>query len=362
MAIEDRNRRLLVLDVDNTLLHTPVYDPTTSLLAGLPQSKSSFYDSLPEGGIEIERNSPLKVYPRPHLQEFLSNVQALGYDLALFSTATEAYIHSVLPACEVQLDRFVEVIGKETLRPCGGGKIKDVSQFVDLGYNLKDIVVVDDSRDIHVHPDAVISISPFYVTNKYWAEDSELISVIEKLKYIGRRSLVELREQYWHETTREEHIRQLAVAAFNNQSHKPLPFRPEVFKKVLVDVDHVPDELPPIDLSIDRFLIYKDRKLVGGAEKKDNTLHIINFFPNEWNQFLSDINIVPLNKNTINSFLWSSKRVELQEMCQFLGYNVSVDDPFTLAAVTLQLIDFQGLHILALQEDSLNETPSLFDL
>jgi hypothetical protein len=63
-STDPSGKRLLVLDVDNTLLHAPHYDPMLFALAGVKLSRDEFYGGLPDGGIPLEEGSMVKVYHR----------------------------------------------------------------------------------------------------------------------------------------------------------------------------------------------------------------------------------------------------------------------------------------------------------
>lgn len=362
MQEKKSKKRLLVLDVDNTLLHMPTYDPMINMLAGCKISKQEFYDELPEGGITVDEDSLMKVYPRPHLHEFLDGAQALGYDLALCSTATESYLGVVLPLCGVDLDRFVFVISREKLSPRGGGKYKNVDQFTAKGYAAEHIVVIDDSRDVYVQTDHVIQIYPYHVTDKRCAEDTELLVMLQRLSHLGEQSLIEIREHYYQHSSRERLIRNLALSAFDYKKYRDLPYRPEIFDKVCVDIEQYPEVTPPIPISLDRFLIFKDYGLVGAVEKHEDVLRIANYCPEVWTDTPSGISTIRLTQRRLDQILWPADCLRLQEYCHFLGYTVSESDVLTLAAVSLQPVSYKGLHVLALREHILDDDLDLFAL
>ncbi|MBU2886768.1 HAD family hydrolase [Gilvimarinus agarilyticus] len=338
----------------------PTYDPMINMLSGGKVSKQEFYDELPNGGIPVEDDSLLKVYPRPHLLEFLDGARALGYDLALCTTATERYIDVVLPLCGVSLDRFVAVICREKLTPRGGGKYKSIDPFIALGYSANHIVVIDDSRDVYLQTHHVIQIYPYHVSDKRCAKDSELLVMLRRLSHLGDQSLIDVREHYYLHSSREAHIRDLALTAFDSKKYRDLPYCPEIFGKVCVDIERYPEVTLPIAISLDRFLMFKDHGLVGGAEKQGNELRIVNYCPEVWTNVSAGISSMKLTPCHLDQILWSADRIKLQEMCHFLGYKVSQDDVLTLAAVSLQPINYNGLHVLALREGLLDDDLDLF--
>ncbi|MDQ2077479.1 NIF family HAD-type phosphatase [Marinimicrobium sp. ABcell2] len=354
-------KRLLVLDVDNTLLHVPVYDPLLYLLADLNISEEEFYRNLPDGGDSIDGDPHLKVYPRPHLTEFLDKAESLGYDLALCTTATKQYIDTVLPLCGVSLERFVSVVCREELSRRGLQKVKDVRPLVSAGYKQEDIVVIDDRDDIHLQASHVIKIPSFEVRDDSFLRDDELLIMIDRLEYLGNKSLPEMRRLQRMEREREDLVLRLATEAFDSNKYRDLPFDPEFFLRRSGDIEQHPACEEVEELSLDRFLIYKDFGLVGAVEKNDDSFLINNYCPEIWTDVPGGVSRTGRNVGEISELFWFLSSSDLLAKCKAMGYNVSRDDFLTLAAVTLQSTHFGGMHILALSDRFIEDNPMSYD-
>lgn len=342
--------RLLILDVDNTLLHVPVYDPLIHALAGNNTiSEKDFYRTLPDGGITIESGKPHKVYPRPHLIEFLEKAKKLGYDLALCSTATHDYLYTVLPLCGIDTGQFVAILSRQSLKYRGQNRVKDVTQFLLLGYPKENIVAVDDRNDAYTEEDHVLVIPPFYATHQNFQEDIELLIVIEKLTYLGDRQLSDARYQRDMERGREDTLFNLFNAAFDSKKYKSLSFRPQFFARRVGDIDNFPTRTGLESILLDNFLIYKNFGLVGTVERQGHNLLINNYCPDTWTDQPSGISEIKYDVIEIKALFGYFETAHLVGKCEYLGYQVAEHDLLTLVAVTLESSHFGGFNILALR-------------
>ncbi|MDO3382384.1 HAD family hydrolase [Gilvimarinus algae] len=340
-------KRLLVLDIDHTLINVPLYDPLIEALTKDGASAEEFYQNLPDGGVFIEAGSPTRVYPRPHLLSFLEGAEALGYELALCTTATKAYVRVVLPLCGVDLSRFVAVITQEALRHWGGKRMKDIAQFTALGYSPDNIVAIDDSTSVYLQPEHVFQISPFLVTGKGYIKDSALPDMLHRLAALGGRSLLKIRQHRQQHFQRERLIRDVSLAAFDSKKYKNLSSRPHIFDQRCADLDHHQGTDPPPPISLDHFLIFKDFGLVGDIRKVGKRLKVTNYCPEAWRDVPPDVSIIKLSGNLLNRLYCEWDREWIQNLCRFLGYTVDRDDVLTLAAISMQPTHTPRLHILA---------------
>lgn len=351
--------RLLILDVDNTLLHVPVYDNLMYALSGRSPSEEEFYNTLPEGGLSFYDDSPLKVYPRPHLIEFLSSAEGLGYDLALCTTGTREYIEKVLPACGLSLDRFISVVTREQLENTGTRLVKDIRYFASLGYKEDQIVAIDDREDVYrgFQRSKVLKISAFDVKHDSFSEDNELLLTIQRLYNLGDRSLSAIREAQDIEWNREKRLMELAYAAFDSNKYRKLPFIPDIFLRAIDDLEKFPGCKELVELSLSRFLIYKEYGLVGAIERKEDHFMINNFCPDVWTEVSAGVSRIGQDEEHLSGWFWHTASYSMSEMCKAMGYQVDVDDLFTLAAVTLEPSNFGGFHVLALSEGMRTKDP-----
>ncbi|MDO3386171.1 HAD family hydrolase, partial [Gilvimarinus sp. SDUM040013] len=172
LGSKDRRRsRLLVLDVDHTLLYAPTYDPLLEVVSGASMTRKAFFDALPTGGVTIQVGRPELVYPRPHLATFIQEAKAMGYDLGICTTATLDYIELLLPRCGVELSLFSVVVTREDLSRSGGKLVKNLHRFSEFGYSLDDVVAIDDREDIHQHTENLLTIKPFNISRDDFRED-----------------------------------------------------------------------------------------------------------------------------------------------------------------------------------------------
>src|SRR5262245_29538358 len=123
------SKRLLVLDVDETLIHGT------------------------EG--ELERTAdfrvgPYHVYRRPFVADFLTGV-AVWYDLAIWSSATLDYVSEIAAAIRPSAFEWQFVWGRDRCTQRMHSElfqveyIKDLKKVKRLGYDLDHVLFVDDT-------------------------------------------------------------------------------------------------------------------------------------------------------------------------------------------------------------------------
>lgn len=336
MAGTKKSHRLLVLDVDNTLLHVPVYD---SLLHGLGKTgitEKAYYEGLPEGGILLQEEEPLRVYPRPFLQEFIKEAQALEYDLAACSTATHEYLMTTLLCCGIDPEIFVAIHGREIV-----DRTKDIEKFTDLGYSIENIVAIDDNPHVHRYGTNVLAIEPFEVDiNENVLSDSELKNILVKLKYLGNKSLCQMRAELELERSREQLLYSFAFRSFSRDKYRYLPFIPDIYERYILDIDNYSEDDPKME-SVEIVLVYKDFGLVGAIKQTSDSYIVNNFCPDIWNDLPGGKTEYKRNEGNdfdypIMMWAWRTGPQELKERCKYLGYAVSEKDVMTLHAITME--------------------------
>lgn len=177
------NRKLLILDIDNTLLNTVIL---RDLAEGeLQRIREALLRALP-GSACIKDEPRIVVVPRPHLVEFteyLNGVKGI-LDVGIYSSATASYIRKVLsavfPWC-IGNARFIWDI--TYCYELDGILKKDLSKISQsMGYRLENIRMLDDSEVI-LQRKLRIEISPFENAHvSKTKKDRELLRVIDDLE------------------------------------------------------------------------------------------------------------------------------------------------------------------------------------
>jgi len=153
MAAQITPPALIVLDIDQTLLHA-----TT-----LPLDRPCDY--------KAERTW---IYKRPHIDEFLYFC-AQYFQIAVWTSARASFadeiFNQLFPYIELQ---FIYSEQHCQMKLTGNGQqhsVKPVYTLTQLGFNLKRVVVIDDSPEKHyLNPENLIPVKPYYAK----IEDNEL--------------------------------------------------------------------------------------------------------------------------------------------------------------------------------------------
>lgn len=162
--------KLIVLDVDNTLLHTVEYSANSHYVAQGDFSSAThrdvedFYRQFPEGGIPFSDAPFPAVYPRHYLQEFLTELEQRGFKLAIYSSGTREYLQKVLHLVGIDVRRFVAIWDRTHTVRFRRELGKDLQLAVDLGFSREDIIAIDDRRDLYfpAFESNVIEVTAFF--------------------------------------------------------------------------------------------------------------------------------------------------------------------------------------------------------
>ncbi|KAG5935267.1 hypothetical protein E4U59_005701 [Claviceps monticola] len=160
IAPEHKNRKCLVLDLDETLVH--------SSFKILHQADFT----IP---VEIEGNyHNVYVIKRPGVDEFMKRVGEL-YEVVVFTASVSKYGDPLLD----QLDIHKVVhhrLFRESCYNHQGNYVKDLSQ---IGRNLRDTIIIDNSPTSYIfHPQHALPISSWFSD----AHDNELLDLIPVLE------------------------------------------------------------------------------------------------------------------------------------------------------------------------------------
>ena len=178
------HKKLLILDLDETLIHS----------SNQPLAYSCDF--------EIE---DYFVYQRPYLKEFLEAVSK-SYRLAIWSSAVEYYVLGIvsklaenLPMLSIQELEFLWGRSHCTARSSQVNKdgyfLKDLDKVKGAGYKLESVLIVEDeSRKVHKHYENAIFIEPYLGDTKD-GELERLAKYLEKIKAVD--NVTELEKRFW---------------------------------------------------------------------------------------------------------------------------------------------------------------------
>ncbi|KAM0335433.1 hypothetical protein ACHAQA_000479 [Verticillium albo-atrum] len=178
IAPEFKGKKCLVLDLDETLVHSSFKasalhafsDPNTSLTPCQILHQADF--TIP---VEIEGNyHNVYVIKRPGVDQFMKRVGEL-YEVVVFTASVSKYGDPLLD----QLDIHKVVhhrLFRESCYNHQGNYVKDLSQ---VGRDLKDTIIIDNSPTSYIfHPQHAVPISSWFSD----AHDNELLDLIPVLE------------------------------------------------------------------------------------------------------------------------------------------------------------------------------------
>nr|WP_256504619.1 NIF family HAD-type phosphatase [Gilvimarinus xylanilyticus] len=340
----------MVLDVDNTLLSTHAYDAEIALASGSKLTAESYLELLPSGGVHPFDDLPAKTYPRPHLQLFVAAVQAMGYDLAICTTATREYIDRVLPLCGIELAEFSVIKTREDLTFRGSRIIKDIRMYAEYGYDIDQIVVIDDRKDVYYSSENLLQVKEFLAYSEAYKGDQELLIMLKKLEYLGDRSLPELRKEIGSYEYRERQLEKLLRHCFKADKYVAgyERYQPTLIRERSFDPDFYNHDIEvnnPVD-DIKIFFVYIDYGLVGLIKVHENGYLVDNLCPNIWKNVPGGKSQVNLGELEANNVLSGLDEVKANEICKALGYEEYSNDILRAAAISLLPL-FGNMHVLA---------------
>ncbi|CAG9327381.1 unnamed protein product [Blepharisma stoltei] len=157
--------KTLVLDLDETLVHSslkPVNNPDMVIQ------------------IEVEGiTSLIYVKIRPGVSEFLAKVSRL-YEIVLFTASLSKYANPVIN--KLDPDNYISSrLFRENCVIYNGNYVKNLSQ---LGRNVKDVVIVDNSPIAYsMHPNNAVPIKSWF-DDEYDKELGKIIPILESLSRV----------------------------------------------------------------------------------------------------------------------------------------------------------------------------------
>jgi len=169
---EHRDRKTLVLDLDETLVHCNVklQDPNA-----LP----------PEIPVQIKMSPkstiPASVFLRPHCQELLARASEL-FEVIVFTASVEPYAMAVVDLLDKPRTWVTHVLSRDSCTELNGQLLKDLRR---LGRDLKDVVLVDNSPlACGISPENSIICKSYYGNDPQDTELLRLRSMLNKLSKV----------------------------------------------------------------------------------------------------------------------------------------------------------------------------------
>lgn len=160
----DRTKKLLILDLDETLVHSDI------------QEEFNDHDFEAEIETESDLTTKLKVLVRPHTTEFLEYASK-KFNLLLFTAGVKSYVDSIMKFIDPKDTYFKLKLYRDSCLEYNSFFIKDLNILSTFG--LKDMILVDNcifsfSRNLRNG----VLVSSFY-SNK---EDIELLDLKDYLE------------------------------------------------------------------------------------------------------------------------------------------------------------------------------------
>ena len=134
--LSDANRKLLILDLDETLIHSD--------LDFLLKEKNVKYDTVLYFDSEEEKNIPLPIIIRPGIYDFL-DYASKNFDLVVFTASDQQYADTIINYIERDKKYFkMRLYRNNCIFIDPGLYIKDLRIF-DSFKKLEDIIILDNS-------------------------------------------------------------------------------------------------------------------------------------------------------------------------------------------------------------------------
>lgn len=191
-------RRSLVLDLDETLIHTevePIHD-----------ADFSFTLSSHEG------SQKMFVRIRPHAKHFLAEV-AKHFEVIVFTASERPYAEHVLKNLDPTGALVEHVLCREDCTYIEGEFVKDLGS---LKRDLSDVVLVDNRPEMYCyHADNGIPISSWFEDRR----DCELLRLMPSLARLTSPLLSDVRSYVRHHWRTFEHVRRVSIFYNKIQHH-----------------------------------------------------------------------------------------------------------------------------------------------
>lgn len=132
--LENPRKKLILLDLDETLVHSD-FD---LLYPGTYDTTVTFEDTLTKEKISVG------VYFRKDLEQFLRTMKSF-FELAIFTSSVKEYADAIIDSFDKSNEFFSFRLYRESCIYLNNVYIKDLNVVSEYGYELKDVVLVDNS-------------------------------------------------------------------------------------------------------------------------------------------------------------------------------------------------------------------------
>lgn len=172
-AIRRTKKYLLVLDIDETLVHSePIVENSVPNANSKNQYDKTCTFNNPNGTQDV-----YGVRFRPYLMEFVQRMSKL-FDLAVYTASTSDYADTIMDVVDPSRTMFCARLSREHCLPVGQMNIKNMSIFEG-----KDVIIVDNLiYSFAFHMDQGIPICAF-VDDPMDVELQDLAEILENLPY-----------------------------------------------------------------------------------------------------------------------------------------------------------------------------------
>jgi len=158
-----KNNLHLVLDLDETLIHSIILPQTKSLHPTLLKQLNYRHPHIQNSSyvlqtIPLDQNEFFLVYRRPYLREFIWNVIQLGFNLHIFTYGTDEYCREIVRGLIQYLgyNPFQRICSRTDTLP------HNAKTLSIMGLNPDHTIVLDDKKEVWKWDQrCVIQISPF---------------------------------------------------------------------------------------------------------------------------------------------------------------------------------------------------------
>lgn len=193
-------RRSLVLDLDETLIHTEVE----------PINDADFTFCLSSN----EGTQKMFVRVRPHAKHFLEEV-AKHFEVIVFTASERAYAEHVLKHLDPTGCLIEHVLCREDCTYIEGEFVKDLGS---LKRDLTDVVLIDNRPEMYCyHADNGVPISSWFEDRR----DCELLRLMPSLARLTSVSLSDVRSYVRHHWRTFEHVERVSQTSHNLQNMTP---------------------------------------------------------------------------------------------------------------------------------------------
>lgn len=196
-------RRSLVLDLDETLIHTEV-EP-------IEDADFTFCLSSHDGGTQ-----KMFVRIRPHAKHFLAEVSK-HFEVIVFTASERAYAEHVLKNLDPTGSLVEHVLCREDCTYIEGEFIKDLGS---LKRDLSDVVLIDNRPEMYCyHADNGVPISSWFEDRR----DCELLRLMPSLARLTALSLTDVRSYVRHHWRTFENVKRVASQSLQNNLQNTSP-------------------------------------------------------------------------------------------------------------------------------------------